>query len=62
MNKDLERGIAKQKAEKAAHAKKLQEMRNEGTTTGKGDLARAVAAEKKNMKAQKAVRETFKDR
>lgn len=61
MNKDLERGIAKQKAEKAAHAKKLEEMRNEGTTTGKGDLARAVEAKKRDMKAKKAAREAFKD-
>lgn len=62
MNKDLERGIAKQKAEKAAHAKKLEEMRNEGTTTGKGDLARNVAAEKAKLKGERAARDALKDK
>lgn len=62
MNKDLERGIAKQKADKAAHAKKLEEMKNEGTTTGEGDLTRSLKAEKQKLKAKKAVREALKDK
>ena len=62
MNKDLERNISKERAEKAAHARKLDEMRNEGATTGEGDLARNVAAEKKKLKAKRAVREAMKDK
>ena len=62
MNKDLQRGVAKERADKAAHAKKLQEMRNEGATSGDGDLARNVAAEKKKMKAKQAVRKALKDK
>lgn len=62
MNKDLERAIAKKKAEKAAHARKLEEMRNEGATTVEGDLTRNVAAEKKTLKAKKAVRTALKDK
>ncbi len=62
MNKDLERNISKERAAKASHAKKLQEMRNEGTTTGDGDLARNVAAQKKKLKAKVAVRTALKDK
>lgn len=62
MNKDLQRNIDKEKREKAAHAKKLEEMRNEGATTGDGDLARAVSAEKKKLKAKKAVKDALKDK
>lgn len=62
MNKDLQRGIAKERAEKAAHAKKLEEMRNEGTTTGDGDVARNVAEAKKDLKAKRAVRAALKDK
>ena len=62
MNKDLQRGVSKEREEKAAHARKLEEMRNEGATTSDGDLARNVAAEKKKMKAKRAVREAFKDK
>ena len=61
MNKDLQRGIDQEKREKAAHAKTLEEMRNEGTTTGKGDLARSILAEKKKLKAKQAVRAALKD-
>ena len=56
INKDLERNVSKEKRDKAAHAKKLEEMRNEGATTGEGDLARTVEAEKKKLKAKRAVR------
>lgn len=62
MNKDLERNVSKEKREKAARAKKLEEMRNEGATTGEGDLARNVEAEKKKLKAERAVREAMKDK
>tara|TARA_R110002072_G_scaffold33205_10_gene100576 strand:- start:5134 stop:5322 length:189 start_codon:yes stop_codon:yes gene_type:complete len=62
MNKDLQRNIDKEKREKAAHAKKLEEMRNEGATTGEGDLARNVEAEKKKLKAEKAVKDALKDK
>ena len=48
MNKDLQRGIAKAREEKTAHARKLEEMRAEGITTSDGDLARNIAAEKRN--------------
>ena len=37
-------------------------MRNEGATTGEGDLARNVEAEKKKLKAERAVREAMKDK
>jgi hypothetical protein len=62
MNKDLQRGIDKEKRDKAAHAKTLEEMRNEGTTTGDGDLTRAVSAEKKKLKAKQAVKKAMKDK
>ncbi|MBT5648414.1 MAG: hypothetical protein HOJ41_11170 [Rhodospirillaceae bacterium] len=61
MNKDLQRGIAKAREEKTAHARKLEEMRAEGTTTGDGDLARNIAAEKK-LKSKQAVRAALKDK
>lgn len=60
MNKDLQRGIAKAREEKTAHARKLEEMRAEGTTTGDGDLARNIAAEKKKLKSKQAVRAALK--
>jgi hypothetical protein len=47
MNKGLQHGIATAREEKTAHARKLEEMRAEGTTTGDADLARNIAAEKK---------------
>lgn len=62
MNKDLERGIQKARREKAAHAKTLAEMRNEGATTGEGDIARSVTAARKTLKAKHAVREALKDK
>lgn len=62
MNKDLQRGIEKARREKAAHARTLEEMRNEGTTTGDGDIARHVTAAKKNRKAKQAVRAALKDK
>lgn len=48
MNKDLERRIQQERKEKAARAKTLEEMRNEGATEAKGDLARNVKAAKKS--------------
>lgn len=62
MNKDLQRGIARKRAEKAAHARTLEEMRNEGTTTGEGDLARNIEEEKKRLKAQQAIRAAFRNK
>lgn len=49
MNKGLQHGIATAREEKTAHARKLEEMRAEGTTTGDADLARNIAAEKKKL-------------
>ena len=37
-------------------------MRAEGTTTGDGDLARNIAAEKKKLKSKQAVRAALKDK
>jgi hypothetical protein len=49
MNKGLQHGIATAREEKTAHARKLEEMRAEGTTTGDADLAQNIAAEKKKL-------------
>jgi hypothetical protein len=62
MNKDLERRIEQERREKAAHAKTLEEMRNEGATDAKGDLARNVKADKQKLKADRNIREALKDK
>lgn len=62
MNKDLQRGIAKARREKAAYARTIEETRNEGATTGNGDIARHVTAARKDQKAQQAVREALKEK
>lgn len=62
MNKDLERRIEQERREKAAHAKTLAEMRNEGATDAKGDLARNVKAEKRKMKVCSNLRAALKDK
>lgn len=62
MNKDLQRGMEKARREKTAHARTLEEMRNESTTTGDGDIARHATADKKNWKAKQAVRAALKDK
>lgn len=46
MNKDLQRQVDKEKREKNAEAKRLEEMRNAGASSAKGDLKRRVEAEK----------------
>mgnify|MGYP003624910875 CR=1 FL=1 len=62
MNKDLQRRVEKERAEKAAHARKIEEMRKEGAADASGDLARNVEAEKKKKKAQKNIRDALKDK
>lgn len=62
MNKDLQRRVEQERREKAAHAKKLEEMRNEGAADATGDLARNVKAGKRKMKADQAVRAAMKDK
>jgi hypothetical protein len=42
MNKDLQRQVDKEKREKHAEAKRLEEMRNAGASSAKGDLKRRV--------------------
>ena len=44
MNKGLERRIRQDRQKRAAPAKTLAEMRNEGATGATGDLTRNVAA------------------
>lgn len=62
MNKDLERRIQQERQKKAAHAKTLAEMRNEGATEAKGDLARNVKAAKQKLKAKRNVRDALKNK
>ena len=62
MNKDLERRVKQERQEKAAHARTLEEMRNEGATDASGDLARNVKAEKRKMKVCRNLREALKDK
>lgn len=62
MNKDLKRNIQRERREKAAHAKTLEEMRNEGAADAKGDLARNMKAEKQKLRAARNVRDALKDK
>lgn len=62
MNKDLQRGVKKQRQEKTAHAKTLEEMRNEGAADATGDLARNVKEAKQKLKAARNVRDALKDK
>lgn len=62
MNKDLERRIQKERRDKAAHDKTIEEMRNEGASDAAGDLARNVKAEKQRLKAERNKRAALKDK
>jgi len=62
MNKDLERRIRQERQKKATQAKTLAEMRNEGATEAKGDLARNVKAAKQKLKAERNARDALKDK
>lgn len=55
MNDDLKRQVEKERREKAGHAKKLREMRNEGAASSDSDLARNAEAEKSGLKAARNV-------
>jgi len=62
MNKDLERRIRQERQKKATQAKTLAEMRNEGATEAKGDLARNVKTAKQKLKAERNARDALKDK
>jgi len=60
MNKELRRQVDKEKREKHAEAKRLEEMRNAGASSAKGDLKRRVEAEKKSGRDRQRASEAFR--